>query len=200
MRFQGKIMSWKDDQGFGFVMPNDGGEKAFVHIKAFTERTQRPVSGDLISYELSKDTKGRTTAINIRMINSKVVRTSPKDSVRIDFLLIILLMTILLISTYLHRLPLNVSVWYLTVSLLTFAFYFKDKLAARFDYWRTKENTLHFLSLIGGWPGAMLAQKYLRHKSTKKEFRFTFWLTVIINFIALAILYTSYDENLLSFR
>lgn len=46
---------------------------------------------------------------------------------------------------------------------------------------RTQESTLHGLSLIGGWPGALIAQQSLRHKTRKEEFRFVFWLTVVIN-------------------
>jgi cold shock CspA family protein len=26
MRYQGKITTWKDDQGFGFITPNGGGK------------------------------------------------------------------------------------------------------------------------------------------------------------------------------
>jgi cold shock CspA family protein len=37
MRYQGKITTWKDDQGFGFITPNMGGEPVFVHIKAFRQ-------------------------------------------------------------------------------------------------------------------------------------------------------------------
>ncbi|MGV3581256.1 MAG: DUF1294 domain-containing protein [Methylophilus sp.] len=192
-------MNWKDDQGFGFVIPNGGGEKAFVHIKSFSERTQRPVNGDLISYEISKDNKGRQTAKSIRMVNAQAVNKSSRHSVWLELILITLLISILLISTYLNKLPIKISIWYLTVSLITFAIYGKDKLAAKFDYWRTSENTLHFLSIIGGWPGAMLAHKLLRHKSKKEEFRFTFWLTVIVNFIFLFLLQTSYIKSLLDF-
>jgi hypothetical protein len=44
MRYQGKIQNWKEAQGFGFVMQNGGGgEKAFVHIKAFAARSRRPI-------------------------------------------------------------------------------------------------------------------------------------------------------------
>lgn len=32
MRYQGKITGWKDDKGFGFVIPNGGGQKAFVYF------------------------------------------------------------------------------------------------------------------------------------------------------------------------
>lgn len=199
MRYQGKIINWKDNQGFGFVIPNGGGEKAFVHIKSFSERTQRPVNGDLISYEISKDNKGRPTAKNIRLVNAQAVKKTSGNTMWLELVLITLLIAILIISTYLNKIPIKISIWYLTVSLITFAIYGKDKLAAKFDYWRTSENTLHILSIIGGWPGAMLAHKLLRHKSKKEEFRFTFWLTVIVNFISLFLLQTSYIKSLLDF-
>ena len=57
--------------------------------------------------------------------------------------------------------------------------------------WRTQESTLHLFALAGGWPGAALAQQFLRHKSSKREFRNVFWFTVIINLGALIWLYSS---------
>jgi len=59
--------------------------------------------------------------------------------------------------------------------------YSKDKSAAEWGTWRTSESTLHTLSLLGGWPGAALAQSFLRHKSKKVSFRITYWITVILN-------------------
>jgi uncharacterized membrane protein YsdA (DUF1294 family) len=50
---------------------------------------------------------------------------------------------------------------------------------------------LHFLSFAGGWPGAALAQQFLRHKSSKREFRNIFWITVAINIGALMWRYSS---------
>ena len=67
------------------------------------------------------------------------------------------------------------------VSLLTFIVYTMDKSAAKKGNWRIKESTLHLLSLVGGWPGALIAQQILRHKSIKQPFRFIFWLTVFLN-------------------
>ena len=76
---------------------------------------------------------------------------------------------------------LSIFGWYLLISLLTFVIYAKDKSDAAKGSWRIPENTLHFLSLIGGWPGALLAQQVLRHKSKKQPFRFVFYLTVLLN-------------------
>ena len=74
-------------------------------------------------------------------------------------------------------------------SIVTFAAYALDKHAARRGRSRTRESTLHALSLAGGWPGALVAQQMLRHKSVKPQFRNVFWATVILNvavFVALS--------------
>jgi uncharacterized membrane protein YsdA (DUF1294 family) len=65
--------------------------------------------------------------------------------------------------------------------LITFGLYAFDKSAARRGAQRVPEKILHLFALLGGWPGAFLAQKYVRHKTVKQPFRFVFWLTVIGN-------------------
>lgn len=77
---------------------------------------------------------------------------------------------------------------YLALSLIAFAAYARDKSAARRGARRTAERTLHGLALLGGWPGAWLAQRVLRHKSAKASFQAVFWLTVALNVGALAAL------------
>lgn len=72
---------------------------------------------------------------------------------------------------------------YLGMSALTFAVYAIDKAAARRHAWRVPESTLHLLALLGGWPGAVLAQQALRHKTRKQPFRRIFWATVVGNCI-----------------
>jgi uncharacterized membrane protein YsdA (DUF1294 family) len=71
------------------------------------------------------------------------------------------------------------------LNLLTFALYARDKHAARTGQWRTPENTLHLFSLLGGWPAAWVAQRVLRHKTAKRSFQWVFWLTVVVNLVAL---------------
>ncbi len=70
---------------------------------------------------------------------------------------------------------------YFLMSLVTFAMYAFDKSAAKNKQWRVSENNLHALALFGGWPGAILGQRVLRHKTVKQPFRFIFWLTVLVN-------------------
>lgn len=79
---------------------------------------------------------------------------------------------------------------YLGLSVFTFIFYARDKRAAQKGAWRTSENTLHLLALFGGWPGALLAQNRLRHKSKKLPFKVVLWLTIAINCSALVCLFT----------
>ena len=84
-------------------------------------------------------------------------------------------------------LPLAVPVLYIAASLITFVVYAADKAAAQDDRWRTRERTLHALAAIGGWPGALIAQGLLRHKSRKPSFQTVFRATVTINCAALAL-------------
>jgi uncharacterized membrane protein YsdA (DUF1294 family) len=94
----------------------------------------------------------------------------------------------------------NLSYWVLLLygvtSLITFFVYWWDKNKARKDKWRTPENNLHILSLIGGWPGALIAQQILRHKSSKISFRIGLWITIIVNFITLILVFTPIGSQL----
>lgn len=75
-------------------------------------------------------------------------------------------------------------------SVLTLVFYKADKDKALKGHWRIQESTLHCLELVGGWPGAMLAQSLFRHKTKKTRYLIVFWLCVFINLGALVWLHT----------
>lgn len=74
--------------------------------------------------------------------------------------------------------------WYVLLSVVTFVLYAVDKSAAIHQRWRIRERTLHILSVVGGWPGAIIGQKLFRHKTQKRSFRTIFWLTVTTNILA----------------
>ncbi|OYD51846.1 DUF1294 domain-containing protein [Acidovorax kalamii] len=84
------------------------------------------------------------------------------------------------------RLPLWSLGAAVAINLLTFVTYAMDKSAAQSGRWRTPEKHLHLLSLAGGWPSAWCAQQWLRHKSSKQEFRTVYWTTVVVHCAALA--------------
>jgi uncharacterized membrane protein YsdA (DUF1294 family) len=75
-----------------------------------------------------------------------------------------------------------IGVGYFPGSVVTFAVYAWDKHRAQNGEWRVAENTLHFLDLLGGWPGALVAQRLFRHKTRKLSFQIVFWLIVTIHF------------------
>ena len=76
----------------------------------------------------------------------------------------------------------------ISINLTTIVAYFVDKRAATRHAWRVPENTLHVLEFLGGWLGALIAQKIFHHKTKKKSFRNIFWLMVILEFFAVWII------------
>lgn len=86
------------------------------------------------------------------------------------------------------QLALHCSAWFAGLSLLTFCAYWFDKRAARYSASRISEKTLLRLGLLGGWPGAIVAQLVCRHKTRKLHFQCWFWTTVTINLLLLYVL------------
>ena len=90
-----------------------------------------------------------------------------------------------------QEIALWVLVSYLILSLLTFVLYGIDKRNAIKERWRISEKTLQVFALLGGWPGALLAQQAFRHKTQKRPFIFVLWLAIFINVVALG--YSQYS-------
>ena len=185
MRHQGRIAKWNDERGFGFISPSKGGGSVFVHISSFPRSDRRPSVNEAVSYTLAFDSHGRPQANDVRF----VVRTrSASPTRRIPAAPITFAVSFLVAVTALAasgRLEMSWLVLYYGASIITYGVYARDKTAARNARRRTPESTLHLLSLVGGWPGALVAQALLRHKTRKPSFLIGYWLTVIVNCIAL---------------
>ncbi|MEO8545961.1 MAG: cold shock and DUF1294 domain-containing protein [Betaproteobacteria bacterium] len=192
-RFDGAIKTWNDERGFGFIELAQGGQEVFVHIKAFDTRGSRPQVGQLVSFEVEPGPQGKKRAkrvqpVQVRRVRVSARRQSSAQSGTAKLFAIPAFLVLFLVVHLLWRPPLLLGGTYVGLSLVAFIMYALDKSAARRGAWRTPEKTLHMLSLLGGWPGALLAQQFLRHKSTKAEFRAVFWGTVVLNvagFVAL---------------
>jgi uncharacterized membrane protein YsdA (DUF1294 family) len=72
------------------------------------------------------------------------------------------------------------------MSVVAFAAYGIDKHRAVRGGWRVREATLQVIALFGGWPGAWLAQRVFRHKTSKSTFMIVFWAIVALHVCALA--------------
>ncbi|MFT6897145.1 MAG: uncharacterized membrane protein YsdA (DUF1294 family) [Paraglaciecola sp.] len=116
---------------------------------------------------------------------------------KIHYLPIYLLLATLTCSYYLGYTPLLLTLIYVLLSVVTYIAYAKDKAAARNDEWRVPEKTLQLLALCGGWPGALVAQQRLRHKTQKVSFRLMFYVTLVVNVAAFAGLHSPQGASIL---
>lgn len=198
----GRLTSWNDDKGFGFIQPQGGGAEVSAHISAMRGE-RRPQVGDSLLYVEGRDARGRPRAEHMRLAGSpslerpairrqpraprppEAARESRGNAVGLhDRGLKLALFAALCALPLLGALQSLGSgrPWvlplYLAASLLGVLLYWLDKRSAQSGGRRTPENTLHLVELAGGWPGALLAQQLFRHKTRKASYQAVFWLIV----------------------
>lgn len=206
MRQAGQLIQWDDAKGYGFIQPEGGGPRLFVHVKAFGLRPRRPFVGERLSFVAGADAQGKARALKVQSLEPRPTRApapagaAPRpESLRGASLWLIPGFALLVLVVHLaFGLPHWLWGCYLAMSLATFIVYAGDKRAARLQQWRVSEATLHGLALACGWPGALLAQQLLRHKSSKPAFRRLFWLSVIVNLLGFVLIFTPLGTRLLS--
>ena len=198
---QGRVAKWQDDKGFGFI-ETAAGESVFFHVSEFKAQ-RRPAIGEEVVFSVDYDNQRRLQAKEVQELgfiqqkiaqkNKQIRQRNHKRSAQAEFesgqkkrlFLGVGFYGVLILLAVMDKLSWLVVGWYIALGIITYAMYAKDKAAAQSGDWRTPESTLHLLSALGGWVGAMVAQTYLRHKSQKAEFRLAYYLTVIINMAGL---------------
>ncbi len=146
----------------------------------------------MVSYALTADSQGRPRADDVRFIvaarGASPMRriTRPGIAVPVAFAAGFLVALGALAAA--GRLEMSWLALYFWASVVTFRAYARDKTLARNGGWRIPEMTLHMMSLVGGWPGALIAQVLLRHKTRKPSFLIGYWFTVTVNCIALGVI------------
>lgn len=197
MRLKGKLLKWNDEKAFGFIAPNGGGDHVFIHKTAFSNRKRTPQVNDVITFSITKDKQGRYCADEATYSGEKLKKKQAKSVNKFSIYLSVTFLGLMTVALIMGYMPKNLVLAYLGSSIITFTAYAFDKSKAQRGAWRTPESTLHFFALVGGWPGAAIAQQTLRHKSQKRDFRTVFWLTVIVNCGALVWLMSSSGAHLM---
>jgi len=186
MRVKGKVIKWQNDKGFGFIEPVNGMPDIFFHENFLLHHSRRPIVGDEVSFEIATTPEGRQRAERIVFRGDHDPRQRDKFfDIFYSGLSNAFLIGIGILVFYKKLDPILGALYWL-FSLVTFLLYRRDKNKARKDEWRTPEMHLHFFSLIGGWPGALIAQRALHHKSRKTSFLIIFSFTVVLNILALS--------------
>ncbi|WP_338050981.1 MULTISPECIES: cold shock and DUF1294 domain-containing protein [Ramlibacter] len=203
-RFTGRLKAWHDDRGYGFIEPAQGGQEIFVHVSAFAPRVGRPQQGEVLTFEVEPGPRGKKRAKRVEVVRqparARARRDSPAAWGTATLFAIPAFAALVLAVAVLWKPPAGVAVVYLVASGVAFVAYALDKAAARRGDSRTPEATLHLLALVGGWPGALLAQQFLRHKSVKAGFRAAFWGTVLLNVAAFVALCSPFARRLWPFH
>lgn len=185
----GTITQWVDDKGYGWV--ESGGKRFFAHIKDLDRRLGRPKVGEEVQFIQGIDPKGRSCAKCVTFVKAEIgqagsggSRGRPVSWVRSCLILALALVLPVLALLWL-QLPWWLGAgWILIASWITDGLYVYDKQQAVSKGWRVSEGTLHLAEFLGGWPGAFLAQRRLRHKCSKPSYQAYFWMIVLLYQIA----------------
>lgn len=216
MQLTGKVVFWQDEKGFGFLICDQTNQKLFFHIRDLlpnpaTNIKARPVEGDSLLFNMGSDKQGRPIATALQLQRSSAaeqmpqVTSSRKNTVDLAYAQDLALyfraafLMLVIIALLFGTLPYLLPMLYLEASLFTYWLYQADKNAAiARQSQRLPEESLQMFSLIGGWPGALVAQKKLAHKRSKPLFQREFWLIVLANCLLLVWLLSQHGQQFLS--
>ena len=156
---------------------------SFSDITKFASHfISRPVAGAAVGYLPGRDEQGRARAEKVWLEMGKVRRrrvgTGRQWVATIFALGFIGALGVAAGQGAVWR---AVPIVYLVMSVATFAVYAWDKWRAKRSGERVAEATLHLLEMLGGWPGALIAQHWLRHKVAKRPYQVRFWVIVLVH-------------------
>ncbi|MDY0946733.1 DUF1294 domain-containing protein [Frigoribacterium sp. CFBP9039] len=214
-RIEGTLSSWNDDRGFGFLTPDAGRGRVFVHITAFSGGSARPRVGERYAYTVDRHGDRGPEAVRVAPSGTtwsapraRPARPSSRGRLAVAGAVVVALaLTVVALSPIASVWSTGsqagtAGVWSLDppvlagrlavvgavalLNLATAVAYAVDKRAARLGLRRIPERSLLLCGLLGGWPAAVVAQQLLRHKTGKPAFRRVFAATVALNLVAVA--------------
>lgn len=187
----GDVVRWDNDRGFGFIAPDNGTSNVFVHISDLAPGSARPHVGDRVEFALAKDDRGRMHASRVAVhgrVDDAPAGTAPRRRPQrwsvVEMLAVTGFGVLLWTGVIVYEMSIAVPIIVALISIVTAFAYADDKRRAEQGLWRTSESSLLLLCLLGGWPGAIAAMRWYRHKTTKASFIGAFWVTVFVTLLA----------------
>lgn len=186
---RGIIRTWKDEKGFGFITPDTGGGDVFFHATQVVGRHKRPSENMVVYFNVKRDEQQRLQAVNIHL------ESEPITPIVVSLLIISIFFALIGVVVFIRLLPAWVLLAYLSMSAITYFMYGNDKTRAVTGQRRVPESRLHLFEFLGGWPGALVAQSYFRHKNRKFSYQVMYWVMVLLNIgvLALVVLFSSHS-------
>ena len=192
MKKKGKIHHWNTSRGMGFIRSPKTGYDISFHLKDY-RGSSLPREGETVWFDEVTSSRTRPRAIEVSTAsgNADVHSQRPrryigrKSGARSFVLLLFLWVVLGVWGVWDTRLSLWVVAAMVVLNLLTVLAYAREPPAACSGRWRIPEIILHLLSLLGGWPGAGLAQTILRYRSRQPSFATLYWGSVALHFAVL---------------
>lgn len=200
----GEIVDWNDARGFGFIVAAGNAARLFFHVRDW-RGSARPLAGQAVRFVAATQRDGRACAHEVQPRNARRRPSGPRSSAARQQrgsgpsrrgrggagwlwtgMVVAAYGTLLGIAIERGRLPVEILFLSLLLSGVAWIAYALDKRAAQHGHRRIPEAHLHLLELAGGWPGALLAQRALRHKNRKSGYQAVFWCVVAVHTAALA--------------
>jgi cold shock CspA family protein len=80
---KGRLKSWNEDKGFGFIEAENSKKDIFIHISALKGMSRRPVAGDVIHFQIHIDNNGKQRAVNASIEGVKKIKlVSPRKNIK----------------------------------------------------------------------------------------------------------------------
>lgn len=197
-RYQGRLVEWHDEQGYGFIqgISDPKHQRVFLHIKSFQRSGPRPIQGCVVEYDLGLDNQSRPQAINVSYVKAGQVKgkqgtisasnQSKKNAWHPMYILMLVYWVALFVLSSFGKLPMLSLMIIMLINAYTYWLYQKDKQAALNGDFRISEQHLLLMNVLGGWTAAWFARQHFRHKTQKQPFKTYFALSIVLNLVLIA--------------
>jgi uncharacterized membrane protein YsdA (DUF1294 family)/cold shock CspA family protein len=209
MMLEGELKTWNDAKGYGFIRVGPGQPDVFLHISALPPGVRPQAGDRILVSAVAqaggKGPKAQEALVPGRRPDPSATLRSPARESRqprqapaaqragrprdmrlrsVDWSPAVILVLgsavfcLVGAGSFVPISPIPLLL-YAVASLVAFILYGKDKYRAVTGAWRISEATLHLTEALGGWPGAFIAQRTMRHKTVKADYQATYWLIVV---------------------